>query len=54
MNSVLGVALLSTSVGGLLVDWLGYRGLFCWQRAAMPWAVDGNRMREPRRMLTVQ
>ena len=27
-NSVLGVALLLTSVGGLLVDWLGYRGVF--------------------------
>ena len=27
-NSVLGMALLSTSVGGLLVDWLGYRGVF--------------------------
>jgi len=27
-NSVLGVALLSTSVGGLLVDWLGFRGVF--------------------------
>jgi len=27
-NSVLGVTLLATSLGGVLVDWLGYRGLF--------------------------
>jgi len=27
-NSVLGVTLMATSAGGLLVDWLGHRGLF--------------------------
>jgi MFS family permease len=51
MNSALGVALLSTSVGGLLVDWLGYRGLFL--LAACYYAVGlwtATRMREPRRM----
>jgi predicted MFS family arabinose efflux permease len=50
-NSVLGVALLSTSIGGLLVDWLGYRGLFL--LAAGCYAVGlwtATRMREPRRM----
>ena len=49
-NSVLGVALLSTSVGGLLVDWLGYRGVFL--LAAGCYAVGlwtATAMHEPRR-----
>jgi len=50
-NSVLGIALLSTSVGGVLVDWLGYRGLFavaagCY--AVGLWAAIA--MLEPRRL----
>jgi len=50
-NSVLGVALLSTSISGVLVDWLGYRGLFL--LAACCYAVGlwtATRMQEPRRM----
>jgi len=53
-NSVLGVALLSTSVGGLLVDWLGFRGVFL--LAAACYAVGlwtATVLREPRRMSTV-
>jgi len=54
-NSVLGVALMSTSVGGVLVDWLGYRGLFlltavCY--AAGLWMA--TMLREPRRMSSVE
>ncbi len=54
-NTVLGVALLSTSIGGLLVDWLGYRGLFlvtvgCF--AAGLWAA--TMLREPRRLANVE
>jgi MFS family permease len=51
-NSVLGVALLSTSMGGLLVDWLGYRGVFL--LAAGCYAVGlwtATRVREPRQMV---
>jgi hypothetical protein len=54
-NSVLGVALLSTSVGGLLVDWLGYRGVFL--LAAGCYAVGlwtATRLREPRRMPCIE
>ena len=54
-NSVLGVALFSTSISGVLVDWLGYRGLFL--LAAGCYAVGlwtATRIQEPRRMLTVQ
>jgi len=50
-NSVLGVALLATSAGGLLVDWMGYRGLFL--LAAGCYAVGlgaAMRLHEPRRM----
>jgi MFS family permease len=50
-NTVLGVTLLSTSVGGVLVDWLGYRGLFL--LAAVCYAVGlwtATLLREPRRM----
>lgn len=53
-NSVLGVALLSTSVGGLLVDWLGYRGVFL--LAAGCYAVGlwtATVLREPRHMSSV-
>jgi predicted MFS family arabinose efflux permease len=51
-NTVLGIALLSTSIGGVLVDWLGYRGLFllaagCY--AAGLWTA--TRLREPRRVM---
>jgi Major Facilitator Superfamily len=54
-NSVLGVALFSTSISGVLVNWLGYRGLFL--LAAGCYAVGlwtAIRMQEPRRILTVQ
>ena len=54
-NSVLGVALLSTSVGGLLVDWLGYRGVFL--LAAGCYAVGlwtATLLREPRRMSQIE
>jgi len=27
-NTALGVALLATALGGVIVDWVGYRGLF--------------------------
>lgn len=50
-NTVLGLALLSTSLGGLLVDWFGYRGLFLVTTgfyAAGLWAA--TTLREPRRM----
>lgn len=48
-NTVLGVALMSTSVGGVLVDWLGYRGLFL--LAAICYALGlwtATVLREPR------
>jgi MFS family permease len=54
-NSVLGVALLSTSAGGLLVDWLGYRSVFL--LAAGCYAVGlwtATLLREPRRMPQVE
>jgi MFS family permease len=53
-NSVLGVALLSTSVGGLLVDWLSYRGVFL--LATGCYAVGlwtATQLREPRRVTSV-
>jgi len=50
-NTVLGVALLSTAAGGLLVDWLGYRGLFL--LALVCYAVSmwtATLLREPRQV----
>ncbi len=53
-NTALGLALLSTAWGGLLVDWLGYRGLFLVTvgfYAAGVWAA--TILRDPRRMANV-
>jgi hypothetical protein len=50
-NSVLGVALLSTSAGGLVVDWLGYRGLFLLAAGCYVVGLGAAlRLREPRGM----
>jgi MFS family permease len=50
-NTVLGITLMSTSIGGILVDWLGYRGLFL--LAAGCYAIGlwaATLLREPRRV----
>ncbi len=51
-NTILGIAYLSTIVSGLLVDWLGYQGVFALALLFLIvglWAV--SRMREPRELL---
>ncbi len=54
-NSVLGVALLSTSIGGLLVDWLGYRGLFLLTAGLYGVGLwTATKLRDPRRMSSVE
>ena len=51
-NSVLGVALLSTALGGVLVDWIGLRGVFVFALACylMGFAAIA-RMRDPRGLI---
>jgi MFS family permease len=51
-NSVLGVALLSTALGGVLVDWIGLRGVFVFALACylMGFAAIA-RMRDPRELI---
>jgi predicted MFS family arabinose efflux permease len=54
-NTVLGIALMSTSIGGILVDWLGYRGLFL--LAAGCYAIGlwaATLLHEPRRLSNVR
>jgi len=54
-NSVLGVALLSTSAGGLLVDWLSYRGVFLLAAGCYAGGLwTATRLREPRKVTSVE
>jgi MFS family permease len=48
-NTVLGLTLLATGVGGLVVDWFGFEGLFVLALACQGLAfVFSTRLREPR------
>jgi MFS family permease len=54
-NSVLGVALMFTSVGGVLVDWMGYRGLFLLTAVCYAMGLwTATMLREPRQMSSVE
>jgi hypothetical protein len=53
-NTILGVAYMSTVVSGLLVDWLGYQGVFAIAASFLGvglWAV--SRIHEPRELARI-
>jgi MFS family permease len=51
-NSILGVALLSTALGGVLVDWIGLAGVFVFALMCLAGSfIAIGRMREPRDLM---